>query len=144
MEKKVLKLKVGKDSVVYGNVEGEVGDGSVVIGPTDTNGNVILNNTMAIGRGAWAGPNSISIGAGAGAGQQVPYLINQLGELVERTGEQKLVENFNTLVTEISNSKAPLNKSKINTALEYLKNAATLNSALELLGKIKAYIATLQ
>lgn len=57
------KLKVGKDSVVMGNVNGEVGDGSVVIGPTDNQGNTILNQSMAVGRGAKAGPGSIALGA---------------------------------------------------------------------------------
>jgi hypothetical protein len=69
MGNKSRKLDVGSDSVVIGNdVTGNVGDGSVVIGATDTRGNVILNTPMAVGRGAVAGPNSIAIGAGAGAG----------------------------------------------------------------------------
>src|SRR6266404_398925 len=63
-------LTLGKDAVVVGRVppNSRIGDGSVVIGPTDSNGNVILNGTMAAGRCAYAGPGSISIGAGAGAG----------------------------------------------------------------------------
>lgn len=64
------KLEVGKDSVVMGNVppNTRVGDGSVVIGPTDNRGNTIINTPMAVGRGAKAGPGSIAIGANAGAG----------------------------------------------------------------------------
>jgi hypothetical protein len=63
-------LNLGKDAVVVGRVppNSRIGDGSVVIGPTDSNGNVILNAPMAAGRCAYAGPGSISIGAGAGAG----------------------------------------------------------------------------
>jgi len=63
-------MKVGKDSVVMGNVPAnlEVGDGSVVVGATDANGNTILNQPMAVGRNARSGPGSIAIGANAGAG----------------------------------------------------------------------------
>jgi hypothetical protein len=63
-------LITGQDSVVMGHVpdNSRIGEGSVVIGPTDSNGNVILNHSMAVGRGACAGPGSISIGAFAGAG----------------------------------------------------------------------------
>ena len=62
------KINVGTDSVVIGNVTGNVGNGSVVIGATDDRGNCIINQQMAVGRGAHAGPGSIAIGAGAGAG----------------------------------------------------------------------------
>ncbi len=60
---------VGADAVVMGNVPStmNVGNGSVVIG-ADAHGNTILNQPMAVGRGAQAGPGSIAIGAGAGAG----------------------------------------------------------------------------
>jgi hypothetical protein len=62
-------LNVGNDSVVYGRVPaGNIGNGSVVIGATDSNGNTILNQPMAVGRNAHAGPGSIAIGANAGAG----------------------------------------------------------------------------
>lgn len=69
MSNKSRKLDVGRDAVVMGNdVTGNVGDGSVVIGATDDRGNTILNTSMAVGRGATAGPDSIAIGAGAHAG----------------------------------------------------------------------------
>jgi hypothetical protein len=62
-------METGKDSVVIGNVPSNirVGEGSVVIGATDANGNTIINQPMAVGRGAKAGKNSIAIGAFAGA-----------------------------------------------------------------------------
>jgi len=61
---------IGDDAVVMGNVPSttKVGNGSVVIGPTDAHGNTIINQPMAVGHNAQAGPNSIAIGAGAGAG----------------------------------------------------------------------------
>jgi hypothetical protein len=67
---RVDKLEVGEDSVVMGNVppNTKVGNGSVIIGPTDNRGNTIINTPMAVGRGAKAGPGSIAIGANAGAG----------------------------------------------------------------------------
>jgi hypothetical protein len=66
--------QVGDDSVVYGRVSPNlrVGSRSVVVGATDANGNTILNQPMAVGAGAYAGPGSIAIGAGAGAGMRPP------------------------------------------------------------------------
>jgi hypothetical protein len=63
-------VEVGNDSVVMGQVKGKVGDGSVVVGPTDTNGNTVITQSMAVGHNAQAGPGSIAIGAGAKAGVQ--------------------------------------------------------------------------
>jgi hypothetical protein len=65
-----MNVKVGKDSVVMGNVgdRANVGDRSVVIGATDSRGNTVLNKPMAVGHGAKAGVGSIAIGAGANAG----------------------------------------------------------------------------
>lgn len=62
------KLNVGNESVAMGDVSGNVGNGSVVIGATDSKGNTILNQPMAVGKNAYAGPGSIAIGANAGAG----------------------------------------------------------------------------
>jgi len=61
-------VTVGNDSVAFGQVSGSVGDRSVVIGATDSNGNTILNQPIAVGYNAHAGPGSIAIGANAGAG----------------------------------------------------------------------------
>jgi hypothetical protein len=76
--------KVGNDSVVYGNVQHRnVGDRSVVVGPTDAKGDTILRpgpGGIAIGAGAKAGPYSLSIGAGAGAGA------NPTGRPTTKTG----------------------------------------------------------
>jgi hypothetical protein len=62
-------MKVGKDSVVMGNVpaDAEIGEGCTIIGATDALGNTTLNTTMAVGKGAYAGPGGIAIGTGAGA-----------------------------------------------------------------------------
>lgn len=62
------QVTVGNDSVSMGAGSGSVGDRSVRIGPTDSRGNTVLNQPMAVGRGAKAGPGSIAIGANAGAG----------------------------------------------------------------------------
>lgn len=62
-------MKVGKNSVVMGQVpaDAEIGEDCTIIGATDANGNTILNTSMAVGKGAYAGPGSIAIGTGAGA-----------------------------------------------------------------------------
>ena len=75
-------LNVGVDSVVIGNVSGSVGDGSVVITATDARGNVILNQPMAVGRNAYAGPNSIAIGANASAGSELSAILGELRKIV--------------------------------------------------------------
>jgi len=54
-----------------GTVSGVVGDRSVVIGATDSNGNTIITKPMAVGYNAQAGLDSIAIGANAGAGISV-------------------------------------------------------------------------
>jgi hypothetical protein len=61
---------IGDDAVVMGRVPDNtnVGKGAVVILPNQPNGSIILNNTMAVGRGAEAGNGSQAIGAGARAG----------------------------------------------------------------------------
>jgi hypothetical protein len=70
------KLNVGKDSVVIGNVIGNVGDRSIVIGATDSSGNIILNIPMAVGYKAYAGPGSIAIGAYAVADSGISISLN--------------------------------------------------------------------
>lgn len=63
-------MKIGKDSVVMGNVpfSTNVADRSVVTGATNANGNTIYKQTMAVGYGGKAGPDGIAIGAHANAG----------------------------------------------------------------------------
>jgi hypothetical protein len=63
--------RVGNRSVVYGSVPHDVGDDSVVVGATDSNGNTIIPvapGGSAFGAGAQAGPRSLSMGHKAGAG----------------------------------------------------------------------------
>jgi hypothetical protein len=60
--------EVGKHNVVMGRHNfRKIGDGNVIIGPTDNSGNVILDREMTIGYRARGGPDSIVIGAFAGA-----------------------------------------------------------------------------
>jgi len=67
---------VGQESVAIGRVAGPVGDRSVVIGATDSNGNTIITQPMAVGYNAQAGPGSIAIGANARAG--APLVTNRV------------------------------------------------------------------
>jgi len=98
--------KIGKDAVVMGNVSSnlEVGDGSVVIGSTDSNGNTILNQQMAVGRNAQAGPQSIAIGAGAnaGGGINLPAILRELNLIAEEARDPKFLSDLAKLVTELS------------------------------------------
>ena len=95
------KIKTGKDTVVIGNVSGNIGDGSVVISATDERGNTIINQPMAVGRGATAGPGSIAIGAGASAGSNIFHLINQLKENPEVQTDHTLLATIGALETEL-------------------------------------------
>jgi hypothetical protein len=139
MENQPRKLTVGIDSVVIGNVSGDVGNGSVVIGPTDNRGNTIINTPMAVGRGAFAGPGSISIGAGAGAGAgaSLPFLVNQLSDVVALTNDPQIVGSFNELVAELAGENGSPDKSKAQSILDNLRTLATLNSVWTLIDRIK-------
>jgi hypothetical protein len=85
-------MKIGKDAVVMGNIspDTEVGDGSVVIGSTDAQGNTIINQPMAVGRNAQAGPQSIAIGAGAGfnTSEDLTSAVAQIQSFIDRLQQQ--------------------------------------------------------
>lgn len=140
MSEEKRKLKVGKDSVVMGDVSGEIGDGSVVIGPTDNRGNTIINQPMAVGRGAKAGPGSIAIGAGAGAGTNIFHLLTQLGDLPEIQRDQTLLKAIADLRSEIQASKP--DRSAIRKLWEFVKASATVGGAVELIQQISAVLGS--
>ena len=128
------RIKTGKDSVVIGNVSGDVGDGSVVIGPTDDRGNTIINQPMAVGRGAKAGPGSIAIGAGACAGSDVLQLIDQLYRLPELQSDQKLLSTISNLREEMT--KSVPNQSTIGTLWRIVQTSSTASGAISLVQQI--------
>ncbi len=140
---KPRKLNVGKDSVVIGNVSGNVGDGSVVVDPTDDRGNVILNQSMAVGRNAFAGPDSIAIGAGAGAGSgaQLTNLINKLSDIVGQTGDSEIIDKFNELFAELIGENGTPNKEKSLSIISWLKGAAVLSGSIALIKQIGSAIS---
>jgi hypothetical protein len=136
-------MKVGKDSVVIGNVpsNSQVGDCSVVIGPTNSRGDIIINKPMAVGHGAQAGPGSIAIGAFAGAGvdQQQSLVdlqdsLQQFAELVAAQNNMALVEKFEKLKSELRNPTP--NRNMVLTTWEGIKALATIEGANNLLTKI--------
>jgi len=135
------KLNVGKDSVVIGNVVGNVGDGSVVIGATDSRGNVILNQPMAVGRNAHAGPGSIAIGANASAGSELVSALNEIGRIIEAGKDNALKLSFQELCIELGNPQKDL--SKIAKLWELVKAAAALNGTIGLVAKVSAFFASL-
>ena len=138
MDNRARKLNVGIDSVVIGNVAGNVGNGSVVIGPTDDRGNTIINTPMAVGRGAFAGPGSIAIGAGAGAGTgaSLPFLVNQLSDAVAQTNDPQIIGRFNELIAELAGENDAVDKTKVRSILAQFRNLATLNGVLGLIDRI--------
>ena len=143
-------MKVGKDSVVIGNVPQhvQVGDGSVVIGATDAHGNTIINTPMAVGRGAHAGSGSIAIGAFASAGltqqhsiAELQTSLQQFAELVASQNNEALVQEFNKFKSALQQPKP--DKSLVFTSWEGVRALATVNGAHSLLAKISATLASL-
>ena len=136
------KLNVGIDSVVIGNVTGDIGNGSVVIGATDDRGNTIINTPMAVGRGAFAGPGSIAIGAGAGAGvgASLPFLVNQLSDAVAHVNDPQVTARFNELIAELAGENGTVDKTKALTVLDQLRNLATLNGLWGLIDRISGLL----
>lgn len=128
------KLKTGKDSVVIGDVTGEIGEGSVVIGATDSRGNTIINQPMAVGRGAHAGPGSIAIGAGASAGSELFHLIEALKAIPEIQNDSALLSTIDNFNSELR--KPTPNTETVNSLWSIIQTSATVGGALSLVQKI--------
>lgn len=127
-------VKVGKDSVVIGDVKGEIGDGSVVIGATDDRGNTIINQPMAVGRGAKAGPGSIAIGAGAAAGTELFHLIDQLKSVPEIQNDGTLLAAIDAFTSELR--KAEPQQETVNSLWSIIQASATAGGAIGLVQQI--------
>ncbi len=128
-------LNVGEDSVVIGNVIGDVGSGSVVIGATDSKGNTIINKPMAIGKNAKAGPGSIAIGANAGSGSDVFILLDQLRQILEKNGDSS--NDVIDLIRELK--KTTPDKTIIDKLWGTIKSVVIINEAVILIAKISSY-----
>ncbi len=132
------KIRTGKDTVVIGNVSGDVGDGSVVIGATDERGNTIINQPMAVGRGASAGPGSIAIGAGASAGSNIFHLINQLNEIPEVQTDQTLLATIGVLETELQKDEPQAGT--VHSLWSVIQASASVSGAASLVQQIGAML----
>ena len=138
-------MKVGKDSVVMGNVPSnlEVGEGCVIIGATDGHGNTIINQPMAVGRNAQAGPNSIAIGAGANAGGSINLVaaLHELSTFAQQSNNQRALSELTNILSELN--KHQPDKSIILKAWDTVKALGSINGAHVLLSKISIAIAAL-
>jgi hypothetical protein len=138
-------VKIGKDTVIIGNVPSnlEAGDGSVVIGATDAQGNTIINEPMVVGRNASAGPHSIAIGAGANAGAafNLAAAIHELSALAQQANDSNVQGQLAQISSEPA--KPQPNRSAISKAWEVVKAAGSIGGAHALLAKISAAIAVL-
>jgi hypothetical protein len=132
------KLKTGKDSVVIGDVTGEIGEGSVVIGATDSRGNTIINQPMAVGRGAHAAPGSIAIGAGASAGSELFHLIEALKAIPEIQNDSALLSTIDNFNSELR--KPTPNTETVNSLWSIIQASATVGGALSLVQQIGALL----
>ena len=90
-------MEAGKFNTVVGNLppNSKLGDGNTIVNAADKNGNVILNTPMAVGYGARAGKDSISIGAFAGGGIDSPE-INSVLNSATNPPDKKPPENIKT------------------------------------------------
>jgi len=133
-------MKIGKRSVGMGNLPPgtTIGDDSVMIGATDSNGNTILNTTMAVGANAHAGEGSIAIGYNAGAGGG---LISLLSALQQQSADADVSSAAAIIITELR-STAP-NANVIRSTWETIRTAATLNSVYSLVERISPLIDNL-
>ena len=132
------KLKTGKDSVVIGNVTGEIGEGSVVISATDSHGNTIINRPMAVGRGAHAGPGSIAIGAGASAGSELFHLIQELKAIPEVRNDSALLSTIDNFISELK--KPTPNIDTVISLWSIIQTSATVGGALSFVQRIGALL----
>lgn len=139
MENNQNNLNVGEESVVIGNVRGNVGNHSVIVGATDSHGNTILNQPMAVGYNAKAGPGSIAIGAYAGAGSDGFLLLNELKEIIKQNGDEKTLENIINLIGELK--KPNIDKTKVSQLWENIKSVTTITNAIASITQISLFIA---
>jgi hypothetical protein len=135
-------MKTGKHSVVIGSVppNSNIGEGSVVVGATDSRGNTIINTPMAVGYGAKAGPGSIAIGAFAGSGRLEltfpPKIRSEMEELVRLAVHSQMQEPIDALARVASELRQPTpDKSVVLAAWEGVKCLATIDGAYNLLSR---------
>jgi hypothetical protein len=133
LKRKKGDVRVGRDSVVMGRVSGKVGNRSVVIGATDDRGNVILNQSMAVGYNAHAGPGSIAIGANASAGSELPGILRQIQAIIRESNDRPLQLTFDRFVLELQR-KEP-DRTSIRTLWTAIQASATLAGASDFAGK---------
>lgn len=135
-------MKTGKHSVVIGNVppNANIGEGSVVVGPTDSSGNTIINTPMAVGYGAKAGPGSIAIGAFAGAGNldlifplQVRSEMEEIVQLAVHSQKQELLEALAKVALELRQPTP--DKAVVLAAWGGVESLATIDGAYNLLSR---------
>jgi hypothetical protein len=124
MDKKPPKVEVGEDSVVMGQVTGRVGHRSVVIGATDSKGNTIINQPMAVGYGAQADPTSIAIGAFARAGvSDSAQLVAELTRIYEAMKQAPDVAEHQESVAQVRQAIEAAKKNERASVLTHLKAA---------------------
>lgn len=145
-------MKTGKHSVVIGNVpaSSNIGEGSVVIGATDSRGNTVITTPMAVGYGAKAGPGSIAIGAFSGAGLPdlsfPPALQSEMEGLVNaavQKSNQQLITAIEKLTAELRQPQPK--KGAVLTSWEAVKAIAAVDGAYSILARastaLLAYIS---
>ena len=145
-------MKTGKHSVVIGNVpeSSSIGEGSVVIGATDSHGNTRITTPMAVGYGAKAGPGSIAIGAFAGAGSpdlafplELQSEMQSLVNVAVQQSNQPLISAIEKLTVELRQPKPK--KSAVLNSWETVKAIAAVDGAYNMLAKastaLLAYIS---
>ena len=112
-------------------------------GATDSRGNVVLNQPMAVGRGAKAGPGSIAIGAGAGAGAgfDIVQALSEIQKIVQSTSDPELIQRVAELRSEAESEKR--DRSRIQRLWSGVKGAAPLATWAHLVVRISEWVGNL-
>ena len=143
-------MKVEKYSVVIGNVPSDtvVGEGSVVVGATDSHGNTMLTTPMTVGYSARGGAGDIVVGAFAGGGgaqslavQELRRALQEFAGFVVQRNEEALKGVFERLATEIRNPRA--DRGAVMMAWNGVKALATVGGAHALVAKVSAALLVL-
>ena len=132
-------IKVGKNAVVLGQSNANVGDDSVVISG-DIFGNVNINKGVTIGSGAYSNvPNAITIGAGArteiNQNQEIISILEVILNSDVKDFEKIIINN---LIIEFKSEKP--DKIKISSLSDSIRTLGSMNGVVELIDKVVQFI----
>jgi hypothetical protein len=70
----------------------------------------------------------------------LPFLVNQLSDVVAATGDDAIVARFNELIAELSGENGEPSNQKATSIMEHLRNAGALNGFRALMERVQELI----